>query len=141
MELILDRIFLGERYTIGNLFLNGSYFCDVIEDVVRVLNSEKDKVKSETAIPKGRYKVVLSYSPKFKRVLPEILDVPYFSGIRIHGGNTEKDSAGCLIVGENKVVGKVINSKATLEKLMNVLKPASDKKEDIWITIIEKHGF
>ena len=141
MELILDRIFLGEKYTIGNLFINGSYFCDVIEDVVRVLNSEKDKVKSETAIPRGRYKVVLSYSPNFKRVLPEILNVPYFSGIRIHGGNSEKDSAGCLIVGENKVVGKVINSKVTLEKLMNVLKPASDKKEDIWITIIEKHGF
>ena len=141
MEILEDRIYLGETYTIGNLFVNGSYVCDTIEDVVRELNSEKDKVYSETAIPKGRYKVILSYSPHFKRVLPEILDVPYFKNIRIHAGNTEDDSAGCLIVGENKVKGKVINSKVTLEKLMKIITPAWEKKEPIYITIIEKHGF
>lgn len=141
MEVLVDRIFLGERYTIGNLFVNGGYVCDTIEDTVRVLNSIEDKVKDRTAIPKGRYKLVLSKSPRFGRVLPEIVDVPYFAGIRIHAGNTEEDSSGCLVVGENKAKGKVLNSKVTLEKLMKILQPAWDSKEEIWITIIERHGF
>lgn len=141
MDILVDRIYLGETYTIGNLFINGKYVCDTIEDKVRVLKSEKDKVKHKTAIPKGRYKVILSYSQHFERVLPELLDVPYFKNIRIHAGNTEEDSSGCLIVGLNKVKGKVIESKATLNKLMNILQPAWNNKEQIHITIIENHGF
>ena len=141
MEILTDRVFLGEKYTIGNMFVNGMYVCDTIEDRVRILNSEKDKVKDETAIPKGRYKVILSYSPHFKRVLPELIDVPYFKNIRIHNGNDETHSSGCLVVGLNKVKGKVVDSKVTLDKLMAILQPAWDKKEDIYITIIEKHGF
>ena len=141
MEILTDRVFLGEKYTIGNMFVNGMYVCDTIEDRVRILNSEKDKVKDETAIPKGRYKVILSYSPHFKRVLPELIDVPYFKNIRIHNGNDETHSSGCLVVGLNKVKGKVVDSKVTLDKLMARLQPAWDKKEDIYITIIEKHGF
>lgn len=141
MEILVDRIFLGETYTIGNLFLNGKYFCDTIEDVVRKLDSEKDKVKDYTAIPNGRYKVILSYSPHFERVLPELLNVPYFKNIRIHNGNDETASSGCLIVGLNKQKGKVLQSKETLKKLMAVLQPVWDKKEEIYITIIENHGF
>lgn len=141
MDVLVDRIYLGETYTIGNLFINGTYFCDTIEDTVRILNSEKDKVKDKTAIPKGRYKIILSYSPHFKRVLPELLNVPYFKNIRIHNGNDENASSGCIIVGLNKQKGKVLDSKNTLEKLMNIIQPAWDKKEDIYISIIEKHGF
>lgn len=141
MEILVDRIFLGEKYTIGNMFVNGKYINDTIEDTVRKLDSEKDKINDYTAIPRGRYKVILSYSPHFKRILPEILDVPFFKNIRIHNGNDETASSGCLIVGENKIKGKVINSKVTLEKLMAILQPAWDKKEEIYITIIEKHGF
>lgn len=141
MEILTDRTFLGETYTIGQMYINGTYLNDTIEDTVRVLNSDKDKIKDKTAIPKGRYKVILSYSPRFKQILPEIIDVPYFKNIRIHAGNTEDDSSGCLIVGENKVKGKVINSKVTLQKLMNILTPAWESKEPIYITIIEKHGF
>ena len=141
MEVLLDRIYLGKTYTIGNLFINGKYFCDTIEDTVRILNSEENKIKDKTAIPKGCYELILSYSPHFKRILPEILDVPYFKNIRIHNGNDENSSSGCIIVGLNKIKGKVIESKPTLNKLMNVLQPAWNNKEKIYFTIIEKHGF
>lgn len=137
MEIDVTRIHKAEKYTIGRMSINNQYFCDTIEDVVRVLNSYEDKVYAETAIPIGRYRLVLSYSPHFKKTLPEILNVEFFKGIRIHSGNTEKDSAGCIIVGrnENVEVGKVIDSKKTMEKLMQILTPAYNKGEEIYITI------
>lgn len=135
MELDLKRIAFKEKYTIGKLSINGKYFCDTIEDKFRILNSYEDKVYGETAIPYGNYKVILSYSNHFKKVLPEILNVEFFKGIRIHSGNTADDSEGCIIVGENKVVGKVINSKKTMEKLMKVLNEAWERKENITIYI------
>lgn len=128
MKLTLTRQYKSPTYTISKLYINDVYFCDVIEDKDRgiiqntpISEIKKVKVYGKTAIPYGTYKVKITYSPKFKRNLPLIENVPGFEGIRIHSGNTEKDSAGCLIVGENKVKGKVINSKQTLEKLMNKL--------------------
>ena len=132
MKLRLKRIFKGDKYTIGHLFINDVYFCDTIEDKVRILNSFEDKVYAETAIPIGVYKVILTYSPHFKRVLPELVNVEFFKNIRIHSGNDENDSAGCIIVGENKVKGKVINSKITLDKLIDILQGTT---EDITISV------
>lgn len=109
MKLTLNRIFKGESYTIGKLYIDGIYYCDTLEDKVRDLPIEK-KVMHETAIPPGEYKVIVNASPKFKRELPRLLNVPYFDGILIHRGNTAKDTSGCILVGENKVKGKVINS-------------------------------
>lgn len=126
MEILIKRKYKGDTYTIGDLFVNGRFICNTIEDKVRILNEYEDKVYGETAIPEGIYHVKLTYSPKFKKVLPEILNVQFFKGIRIHAGNSEKDSEGCIIVGENKVKGKVVNSRKTLEKLMNILKNAQD---------------
>ena len=101
MLIKLHRRYLGEKYTIGPLFINGKYLCDTIEDKVRDFNKDGDlldggekKVYAETAIPYGTYNVELSMSPKFKRLLPLILDVRHFTGIRIHRGNTAKDSVG-----------------------------------------------
>lgn len=110
MEIRVDRKFKGPEYTIGKMYLDGVYFCDTLEDPVRDLKSAKDKVYGDTAIPAGTYKVILNMSPRFKRVLPRLLDVPYFEGVLIHRGNTAKDTHGCILVGENKVKGKVINS-------------------------------
>ena len=127
MKLLLKRIALRDTYTIGKIYIDGEYFCDTLEDKVRDLNKngvfdgDEKKVYGETAIPYGTYKVILSYSPKFKRILPELLDVPCFTGIRIHRGNTEKDTAGCLLVGENKVRGKVLNSTYWEKKLIEKL--------------------
>ena len=88
MKLLLKRIALRDTYTIGKIYIDGEYFCDTLEDKVRDLNKngvfdgDEKKVYGETAIPYGTYKVILSYSPKFKRILPELLDVPCFTGIR-----------------------------------------------------------
>lgn len=131
INLTLKRIALKDTYTIGRLYVDGKYFCDTIEDKVRVLNSAKDKVYGETAIPYGTYEVKLTYSNKHRKVMPQIMSVPYFEGIRIHSGNTANDSLGCVIVGENKVKGKVINSRITYNRLMEKL----NDKETIMITI------
>lgn len=131
MELVLRRKFKGKHYTIGDLTVNGAFFCNTIEDVVRAPGV---KVYGETAIPFGKYKVVMRYSPKYKKVLPLLLDVPMFEGIRIHSGNTQLDSLGCIIVGENKVKGKVINSRKTMDKLLKLFE--LHKGEQYSITII-----
>jgi hypothetical protein len=152
MELKLKRIALRETYTIGKLYVNGVYICDTCEDKVRDLNKDGDlldagesKIQNQTAIPYGRYEVTIKVkSPKFSQksiynwcngYLPRLLNVKHFDGILIHAGNTAQDSAGCILVGENKVVGKVINSMIALKKLYPVLKTASDRGEKIWISI------
>ncbi len=120
IKLLLVRIFKGEKYTIGKLYVDGEYFCDTLEDKVRNLPVEK-KVMHETAIPAGEYEVRITYSPKFKRNLPLLLGVPYFTGIRIHRGNTPGGTSGCILVGENKVKGMVVNSTPYEEYLVKYL--------------------
>lgn len=94
----------------------------------------KKKIKGKTAIPTGTYEVVITYSNRFKRQLPLLLNVKGYSGIRIHSGNTPKDTEGCLLVGQNKMIGKVINSKDTFNKLFKILQERSSKGK-IYITI------
>lgn len=152
MKLKLIRKYKKDTHTIGHLYIDGEYFCDVLEDKVRDYNQDGDlldegeqKVYGDTAIPFGRYKVAMNViSPKFSRrasymwcggYLPRLLDVPHFEGILIHAGNTVNDCAGCLLVGENKVRGRLVNSMATLRRLYAILKLASAKGEDIWLKI------
>lgn len=130
MNLTVKRIAKKDTYTIGKLYIDGEYFCDTLEDKDRRLKQSDDlayitkhKVYGETAIPTGTYNVSLTYSQKFKKILPLIENVKGFSGIRIHSGNTAEDSLGCVLVGKNSVVGKVTNSRNTFnalyEKLQN----------------------
>ena len=142
MEIKVKRITpIDYPYTIGKMYIDGDYFCDTLEDRVRDINKNgkfdngEVKVAGETAIPYGRYQVVVTMSPRFKRELPRLLNVPNFKGILIHRGNTDKDSAGCLLLGENKVKGKVINSAPYEQKLVSILKDVQSKGEEIWITI------
>lgn len=134
MTLLLKRIALRDTYTIGKLYIDGVYQCDTVEDKVRNLDKEK-KVYGETAIPYGAYKVSWTYSPKFKKYMPLLEDVPHFAGIRIHSGNTAKDSLGCIIVGENKQKGMVLNSRATVNKLYPLIKKGCLSKEGCKIII------
>lgn len=144
MEIQVNRIARKDGYTIGRMSLNNEYFCDTLEDTDRGLKDAMQvnevlakKIKAQTAIPTGKYDVILTFSPRFKRVLPLLLNVKGYEGIRIHAGNTaEKDTEGCLLVGENKIKGQVINSRATLEKLMPVLLECEKRKEKISITIV-----
>lgn len=136
MRLTLNRFYKGSDYTIGKLYVDGVYFCDTLEDTVRNL-SEEEKIYSQTAIPAGTYKITLNVvSPKYSQRksydwcggrLPRLLNVPFFDGILIHAGNTAEDSAGCILVGENKEKGKVLNSMVTLKRLYKVLKEANDQ--------------
>ena len=104
MKLHLQRRYKGPNYTIGTLFLNGTYFCDTLEDVVRNLPAEA-KIPGKTAIPAGTYKVILNRSPKFQRELPRLQNVPFFEGILIHKGNTPEHTEGCILVGEKQGQG------------------------------------
>jgi hypothetical protein len=132
MEIEVKRIALKPDYTIGKLYVDGIYYCDTIEDQVR---PEGEKVWGETAIPAGRYKIILSHSSRFKKTMPYLVNVPDFSGIMIHNGNTAEDTHGCILVGENKVKGKVINSVVTFKHLMSQIEGAINSGETVYITI------
>lgn len=153
MKLLLNRKYKGPKYTIGNLYINNKYFCDTLEDVDRGLahsmpleQIKKLKVYGETAIPRGKYQIDMkTVSYKFKNKawakccngkLPRLIGVKGFEGVLIHVGNTAEDSLGCILVGENKVKGKVINSTVTFEKLIKELKSVDLSKESIELEII-----
>lgn len=130
MKLTLKRIALRPTYTIGKLYIDDAYFCDTLEDTVRDTNKSgkfdngEQKIKGKTAIPYGTYEIKWTYSPRFKKYTPQLMNVPSFEGIRVHAGNTSADTEGCLILGENKQVGKVLNSRATINKFYSIIKEA-----------------
>lgn len=141
MKIAVVRQWPKEDYTIGRMYLNGALFCNTLED--RVVDKNKNgrfdgkekKVAGESAIPYGTYKVTVDKSPKFKRELPRLHDVPHFDGILIHRGNTAKDTAGCILVGLNTAKGKLTQSTEYEQKLVAILKECQAKGEDITITI------
>lgn len=130
MKLFLQRIAQTPEYTIGRLEINGKFFCHTLEDSVR-----EQKIAGKTAIPEGTYNVVVNRSPRFKRDLPLLLDVPYFEGIRIHRGNTAKDTSGCILVGINSKKGMVLESTKYEVELTNILKKAQQNGDTITIEI------
>lgn len=142
MELLLERKYCKKEYTIGNLYINGVFYCNILEDTVRDFNKNgifdcgEIKIKGSTAIPYGEYDIIVTYSPKFKRELPILLNVPAFDGIRIHRGNTNKDTKGCLLPGENKERGKVINSTKYELDLTNKIKTELSKGKKVKIKIV-----
>jgi hypothetical protein len=146
MELILYRKFLKKDYTIGALYLSrqgkSEYFCDTLEDADRGLAQsmplgeiKRKKIRHETAIPTGVYSVTVNLSPAKRRMLPQLLDVPSFKRILIHRSNTKHDSPGCILVGENRVKGKVINSRQYELRLVEILTEAQQRDEEIKIVV------
>ena len=147
MELILKRIAKRKTYTIGRLYIRqqvddeylpgteDQYFCDTLEPTWRDYEHGAYKVKGRSAIPEGRFAVVISWSPKFEAWLPILLGVPKFEGIRIHAGNTAKDTEGCILVGKNKLVGQVVDSRIWLHRLKQKIVEAKDRGEAVWITV------
>jgi hypothetical protein len=141
MILELNRKTRTLKSTIGELLINGEFFCYVLEDMDRGLHSSlsvteisQRKVYAETAIPSGTYKVVITFSPRFKEYMPLLLNVKGFQGIRIHSGNTSAHTEGCLIVGLTKAADFVGQSKVAYSRLMAKLKKV-EKTEEIFISI------
>ena len=152
MELLLRRIARRDTYTIGHLYIDGRYFCDTIEDKDRGLRQDMQpsviraiKRKGVTAIPTGRYRVTLDVrSPKFSQkkyeknygfcdgYLPRLINVPGYEGVLIHIGNTAKDTDGCILVGRNTKIGKVLESRVTFVKLYEMIRK---EKGTIYITV------
>ena len=151
MELILERIAKRKTYTIGRLYIRriivdeystgieDQYFCDTLEPTWRDYEHGAYKVKGRSAIPEGRYAVVISWSPKFKQWLPILLGSPEFNhkwqGIRIHAGNCSGDTEGCILVGKNREVGKVLDSRIWLHRLKQKIVEAKARDEPVWITV------
>ena len=143
MRILLQRHALKAGYTIGRMEINGRYFCDTLEDTDRGLRESMTedeiaalKVKGATAIPIGTYRIDMqTRSPRFGRVLPRLISVKGYAGVLIHSGNTAADTEGCILVGENRERGKVLNSRATLESLLVFLRAAQAEGEEIELTI------
>ena len=131
LDMKLVREQFKDTQTVGKLYLNGVYFCDTLEDKNRDLNKNgifdgaEKKVYSETCIPFGQYKVIINQSPRFKRLMPRLLNVPHFDGILIHNGVTEKNSAGCILVGSYDGQ-KLVRSKEIFNKLFEIMKYYND---------------
>jgi len=131
MKLALTRVYCAESYTIGHLYVDGIYFCDTLEDKVRV----GLKVKNETAIPKGTYEIIVNYSNRFKKNIPLLLSVPNFEGIRIHAGNSQNDTSGCILVGKNDIKGRVTASFDTFIILSKIINDEFNQNHKITIEI------
>ena len=143
MEVLIDRAWKKDGYTISRLYVNGKLFgCNTLEDTDRGLNQnmelneiKKKKVYGQTAIPSGSYECVYTYSNRFKKMLPLLKYVPGFDGIRIHSGNSAKDTEGCILAGLNLKKGIVLNSREWTNKLVSKMKEAWNRKERVIIVI------
>lgn len=154
MEIKVDRKYKKETYTIGNLYINGKFFCNTLEDTDRGIKQtdslttiKQKKVYGETAIPTGKYKIDMdTISPKYKAVkwykelcngkVPRLINVPGFEGTLIHSGNSALDTYGCILVGKNSIKGRLTQSKDWFKKLYNEMKKAYDANEQITIEIV-----
>ena len=142
MELVLERKWLKSGYTIGNLYVNGRKFSNVLEDEDRGLRQDmgldeidRIKIKGKTAIPVGKYSVGWTWSPRFGRYLPILYNVPGYEGVRIHSGNDAGDTEGCLLPGKNDKVGWVSNSRQYCNELFPQIERAIKRGERVMIEI------
>lgn len=138
MKLELVRDTFNEGETFGILYIDGKPDCSTLEDKDRELENGGVKIPAETAIPCGAYQVILDYSQRFKRVLPHVLNVPQFVGIRIHPGNTKEDTEGCILPGLGRAPHSVTNSRVAFNRIFDKIEVAYDKGEPIELVVRRK---
>lgn len=129
MKIKLVREIFNENSTIGKLYLDGTFECYTLEDKVR-----EEKIPGKTAIPYGSYRIVIDFSNRFKKLMPHLLDVPGFTGVRIHAGNTENDTEGCILLGKETDSKSISSSKDAVNAFLGKLDVAL-KKDSVWIEV------
>lgn len=142
MNIELHRKWRKKGYSIGILYINGQRICETLEDEDRGLTQAQSlevikarKIKGETAIPLGTYQIAWTYSPRFKKMLPLLMNVPGYDGIRIHSGNRAKDTEGCILCGRNTETGTVTNSRYWTNKVNTLIEKAVKNREEVIINI------
>ena len=143
MTIRIDRKWKKAEYTISKVYINGRYFgCNALEDTDRgllqtmqITELQRKKIKGKTAIPRGYYDVRITYSPKYKRNMPLVVDVPAFSGIRLHSLNKPEDSEGCIGFGKNDKVGWISDSKYWTDKICRLIETALKKGEKVTLIV------
>lgn len=142
MEMKLIRKWRKDTYSIGKLYIDGACICDTLEDTDRGLKSSmtkdeiaKVKIKGKTAIPTGKYTVGMSFSNRFKKIMPILVNVPGFDGIRIHSGNTAADTEGCILCGRNTAVGKITESRIYTSKVYDLISQALRQSKSVTLEI------
>ena len=138
MEILVKREIFNDECTIGSLFINDKFECYSLEDPVREIEGvpvESWKIKGKTAIPRGRYRVIITHSKRFGKDLPELENVPGFTKIRIHGGNTSKDTEGCILLGQMRGNNSLVYSQMAMKLFMPILKYALTNDEECWVTV------
>lgn len=143
MTIRIDRQWKKPEYTISKVYINGSYFgCNALEDTDRGLlqtmqlsELQRRKIKGKTAIPRGYYDVRITYSQKYKRDMPLVVDVPGYSGIRLHSGNSAKDTEGCILFGKNDKVGWISDSRYWTDKICKLIEAALKRKEKVTLIV------
>ena len=148
MEIRIDRAWKKRDYTISRVYVDGERFgdgqkwCNALEDTDRGLTSEMSvddvlavKVKGQTAIPKGRYEVEMTYSPRFKKQMPHVVAVKGFTGVRLHPGNSCDDTEGCILFGENDHIGWISRSRYWTGLLTSMIESELEKGHKVWLTV------
>ena len=132
------RVAHAENFTLGRMYLDNVFLCHTCEDEDRFLEVSKDgkeKVYGRTAIPRGKYRIETSFSNRFQRVLPIVRDVPYFEGIRIHGGNTAANSQGCILVGKVRTSSGIAQCADMVQRVIQQIEDAADLGIESWLEI------
>jgi len=136
MRLTLRRETFTDRSATGRLLVDGVFFCYTLEDPDRRLELHQDrKIPGETAIPRGVYKLVVDWSPRFKQNMPHILGVPGYDGVRMHWGNKPENTDGCPLVGDALLTDWISHSRATYAKLVSMLEKAQGEGKEITIEV------
>lgn len=131
MKLRIERGAPGASSTIGKLYVDGVFFAYTLEDIDRQLESGGKKIQGETAIPRGSYKVIIDFSNRFQKQMMHILNVPGFEGIRIHAGNTDKDTEGCILLGKVRSDNAVFNSREAVNALFDKVRAALSAGQEV----------
>ena len=136
MRLVLNRDYFADGFTLGKMYMDGVHLGFTAEDTDRRVESGGEKVPKQTAMPRGKFLVTLSHSNRFDKIMPEVHNVPQFTGVRIHGGNTAEDTEGCPLLGKERTGKGVRNCAAVNEKLIRALRDAADRNEKVYLEVV-----